>query len=82
MTSTYVPINCEFHDVLEATATTGRRVAVLYIDDDGQQQTVRARITDLQASNGVEHMVLDDGKRIRLDAILSIDGRGPDSVTR
>jgi Rho-binding antiterminator len=82
MTSTYVPINCEFHDVLEATATTRRRVAVLYIADDGQQQTVRARITDLQASNGVEHMVLDDEKRIRLDAILSVDGMGLDSVTR
>jgi len=74
MTSTYTPINCEFHDVLEATATTRRRVAIVFIGEDGQQETVQARITDLQASNGVEHMLLDDGRRIRLDAIVSVDG--------
>jgi Rho-binding antiterminator len=74
MNSTYVPIDCEFHDVLEATATTGRRVAIEYLDTSGQQQTVRARITDLQAHNGEEHMLLDDGSRIRLDAIVSVDG--------
>lgn len=74
MNSTYVPIDCEFHDVLEATATTGRRVAIVYLDDAGQQQTAQARITDLQAHNGEEHMLLDDGSRIRLDAIVSVDG--------
>lgn len=74
MTSNYTPINCEFHDVLEATATTRRRVAIVFIGEDGQHETVQARITDLQASNGVEHMLLDDGRRIRLDAIVSVDG--------
>lgn len=74
MNSAYIPINCEFHDVLEATATTGRRVAIEYLDTSGQQQTVRARITDLQAHSGEEHMLLDDGSRIRLDAIVSVDG--------
>ncbi len=74
MSSTYTPINCEFHDVLEATATTRRRVAIVFIGEDGQHETVQARITDLQASNGVEHMLLDDGRRIRLDAIVSVDG--------
>jgi Rho-binding antiterminator len=74
MSSTYTPINCEFHDVLEATATTRRRVAIVFIGEDGQHETVQARITDLQASNGLEHMLLDDGMRIRLDAIVSVDG--------
>lgn len=74
MTSSYVPIDCEFHDVLEATATTGRRVAIVHAGEAGAQQTVQARITDLQARSGEEHMVLDDGSRIRLDAIISVDG--------
>lgn len=74
MNCTYVPIDCEFHDVLEATATTARRVAIEYLDTSGQQQTVQARISDLQAHNGEEHMLLDDGSRIRLDAIVSVDG--------
>ncbi|MCY1460251.1 hypothetical protein D9M71_777960 [compost metagenome] len=49
-------------------------MAIVVIGEDGQQETVQARITDLQASNGVEHMLLDDGRRIRLDAIVSVDG--------
>jgi len=32
MTTTYRPINCEFHDVLEATATSQRRVTIVYVD--------------------------------------------------
>ncbi len=81
MNATYVPIDCEFHDVLEATATTGRLVSIEYLDTSGQQQTVQARISDLQARisdlqahGGEEHMLLDDGSRIRLDAIVSVDG--------
>ncbi|WP_315386488.1 hypothetical protein [uncultured Stenotrophomonas sp.] len=77
MNSTYVPIDCEFHDVLEATATTGRRVAIVYLEESGLPQTVQARITDLQARNGEEYMLLDDGTRVRLDAIVSVDGEVP-----
>lgn len=74
MSTHYVPINCEFHDVLEATATTRRRVSIVYRGDDGLHHSVQARITDLQASGGVEHMLLDDGNILRLDAIVSVDG--------
>lgn len=74
MSTHYVPINCEFHDVLEATATTRRRVTIVYTDESGQERLVQAGIRDLQARAGVEHMLLDDGSCIRLDAILSVGG--------
>jgi len=74
MTTTYRPINCEFHDVLEATATGQRRVTIVYVDAAGEECTARARITDLRAKEGAEYMHLDDGSVVRLDAIASVDG--------
>ncbi|WP_313342227.1 hypothetical protein [Stenotrophomonas sp.] len=74
MNRTYVPINCEFHDVLEATATVGRRVVIVFDTGAGQHETVSARIADLQARDAVEYMQLDNGRLLRLDAIVSVDG--------
>lgn len=72
MSSDYIPIDCEFHDVLEATAT-GRKPATLrYRDDDGTLVVVEARIADLYATGGVEYMRLDDGRVIRLDRIVGV----------
>jgi len=72
MTSAYVPINCEFHDVLEATATLRRIVTIRYRDEDGALRSVDARIVDFHAKDGVETLHLDDGTVIRLDRIVSV----------
>lgn len=79
MTPTYVPINCEFHDVLEATATRARRAAIVYVDASGEQATAHARILDLRSKDASEYMHLDDGQVIRLDAIVSVDGIARDA---
>lgn len=73
MTRTYVPIDCEFHDVLEAVATLRRVVAIDHLDDEGNRRVVDARIADLFARDGAEYMRLDDGSLIRLDKLVSID---------
>ncbi|MDR0181897.1 hypothetical protein [Lysobacter arvi] len=82
MTRPYVPIDCEFHDVLEATAVR-RRVAVIHhLDDDGRTRVLEGRIADLYAAGAVEYMRLDDGNVIRLDRIVSIDGERLDAYQR
>jgi Rho-binding antiterminator len=73
MPKAYAPIDCEFHDVLEATAVRRRVAAIRYRARDGQTSLVHARILDLYATSGVEYMRLDDGAVIRLDRIVSID---------
>jgi Rho-binding antiterminator len=70
----YVPINCEFHDVLEATAVRGRAAVIRYLDEHGALQFAEARIRDLYARNAMEYMQLDDGSVIRLDQVVSVDG--------
>ena len=72
-TDAYHPINCEFHDVLEATATQRRSVPIQYLDAQGMAVDVHARIVDLGARAGAEYMQLDDGSTVRLDRIVSVD---------
>lgn len=74
MSTSYVPINCEFHDVLEAAAVRRRVVAIHHLDPAGQPTIVDARIDDLHAKDGEEYMRLDDGRLIRLDQVLGVDG--------
>ena len=72
MPQTYVPINCEFHDVLEAPAVRGQLATIRYLDDDGQLRVVQARILDLHARDAVEYMRLDDGGVVRLDRVKGL----------
>ncbi|UWX03679.1 hypothetical protein H1235_12745 [Pseudoxanthomonas sp. NC8] len=74
MSPAYLPVNCEFHDVLEATAMRGRPTAIHHRRADGQAAVSHARIVDLHAQDGIEYMDLDDGTRLRLDHVESVDG--------
>ena len=73
MCRTYIPVDCEFHDVLEAAATLRRVVAIDHVENEGNRRVADARIADLFARDGAEYMRLDDGSLIRLDRIVSID---------
>ncbi|HEY0333944.1 MAG TPA: hypothetical protein VGC74_09580 [Stenotrophomonas sp.] len=69
----YSPINCEFHDVLEATAVRRRVARIGFVDEHGKPQERSAKITDLTAHDGAEYLEIDTGERIRLDRLVSID---------
>jgi len=69
----YAPISCEFHDVLEATATRRRTASIRFIDVDGVLQQRNARIVALYVSGGSEYAELDSGERIRLDRLVAVD---------
>jgi Rho-binding antiterminator len=77
MTNTYKPINCEFHDELEAASTLHKTVRIIYTDSDGTQKTMHGKIQDLGIvtfeDSKAEYMTMDNGLKIRLDAIISID---------
>ncbi|KRA51032.1 hypothetical protein ASD77_15480 [Pseudoxanthomonas sp. Root65] len=70
----YVPINCEFHDVLEATATRRATVVIRFLDDAGLPQQRDTRIVTLSARDGIEYAELATGERVRLDRLLDVDG--------
>ena len=75
--SAYIPINCSYYDELEAAATQRRTVTIVYRDAQEQEQEVATRIKDLYARNKEEFMVLENGLEVRLDRLVSIDGKVP-----
>jgi Rho-binding antiterminator len=70
----YEPISCDYHDLLEAAATT-RKEVVLEFDAQGTRQRERGRIGDVYTSRGAEFVRLDGNngcREIRLDQIVSM----------
>lgn len=72
--STYQPINCEFHDVLESVAVRRTPALIDYRDDAGVSASIRSPIVDVYASGGSEYLRLATGSTIRLDQLIAVDG--------
>ncbi|RYY23421.1 MAG: hypothetical protein EOO04_14325 [Chitinophagaceae bacterium] len=70
----YVPINCDYYDELEALATTGKQVRVVY-QENGEQSEAHGIIKDLYTKESVEYMKLDNGFTLRLDKLVEVDGK-------
>jgi Rho-binding antiterminator len=69
----YRPIDCDLHDLLEASATTRETVRVRFLDAEGQQQQRSTRIVDVYSRNGAEYLSLKTGETVRLDRLVAID---------
>jgi Rho-binding antiterminator len=70
----YNPISCEFHDLLEALATTRKPAQILVRDEEGVERSLHAVIVDVYAREGSEYLSLDNGETIRLDRLVAVDG--------
>lgn len=66
----YIPFDCNEYDKLEILAM--RKIAITLLPNP-YDNTEPILITDLIAKNGVEHMHLSNGKKIRLDQIDIIE---------
>jgi Rho-binding antiterminator len=75
----YNPINCDFYDELEALATIGKRVSIVFLDGSAKV-AVQGVIRDLFTMESIEYMKLDSGLVIRLDKLVGIDGKLPPNV--
>ena len=69
----YHPISCEFHDVLEALATTHKPAQLRFLDAQGAEQQCTAVITDVYARDGAEYLSMDSGEVLRLDRLVAVD---------
>ncbi|ABA56745.1 hypothetical protein [Nitrosococcus oceani] len=71
----YIPINCNFHDQLEALATLRKQCHIFYQTMDGKIIETLDTITDIYTKNQEEFTVLGSGEIIRLDRLLEVDGQ-------
>jgi Rho-binding antiterminator len=76
----YVPISCEFHDRLLASATLGEECELEIGSDVGVAERIRGVIADVYSRGGAEYLRLDDGRTLRLDRIRALNGRPMPSV--
>lgn len=73
MSNSYVPVDCDFHDVLEALATRGDIVTLTWRADDAVVRETRARIVDVYARSGADYLRTADGLTVRLDRVVAVD---------
>ncbi|WP_046246471.1 hypothetical protein [Hymenobacter terrenus] len=74
----YQPIDCAFHDLLEATITWRKYSHLQYFTDLWEFTTVTTLLKDLtseRTTDGLaEYLVIGTGERIRLDRVVNVNG--------
>jgi Rho-binding antiterminator len=73
MTDKYIPISCNYHDILESISMRRELCTITYVDESNAQHTVRDRISDIFARQGEEFIKLDSGTMIRLDRLRLVN---------
>lgn len=69
----YVPLACQFYDVLEMHASRKEEVIITFFESGSSTKTVHSKIKNLLTRNKEEFLILPDDTEIRLDQILSIN---------
>jgi len=69
----YIPLACQFYDVLEMHASRKSLVTIAYFEDSKTVKTVETKIETLVTRKKEEFVVLPDDTEIRLDQILSVN---------
>lgn len=72
MSTTYKPINCNFHELLLAKATLQELCEIKYTSKT-KASIVNSIIIDVYTKKSEEFLTLDSGEIIRLDKIISIN---------
>jgi len=75
MENKYHPIDCNYYDELVLLAMRNKPCEIIYRDQNGQQITEQARIIDVFTKEKVEYLKLSNDQLIRLDFLISADGK-------
>ena len=71
----YQAVSCSFYDELEALATLHRLCTIRYRTETSEVVGIESKIIDLYTANKSEFLKLQDGTEIRLDRLISVDGK-------
>lgn len=70
----YTPVSCALYDELELAAIRQRSLKISFKDQKGDLGHYQGLIRDVHcARDRVEYVILQDGRRLRLDAIQALD---------
>jgi len=71
----YIPINCDFYDEIELRALRGSTCDIVFKSKDGKEILIKGIIKNVYAKNKEEFLEMKSGEVIRLDRLVSIDGK-------
>ncbi len=74
---TYVPISCAYYDELTLLVMRQTNCTVEYFDTAETPMTVVGKIKDVFSRTGEEFLLLSTGQQIRLDKLISVNGKKP-----
>jgi Rho-binding antiterminator len=71
----YTLVSCDFHDELESLATLHQQAKIIYRNEAEEVVEVQDYIVDIYAANKADFLMLKNGTEIRLDQIISVNGK-------
>ncbi|MEL6942080.1 MAG: hypothetical protein AAFO82_05375 [Bacteroidota bacterium] len=71
----YQPISCDFYDLLEESVTLKKKSIIHFYNTDYQEEQIVSRIINLFTKQKEEFLELENGQLIRLDQLISVDGK-------
>ena len=76
----YKPIACDYVDYIEHLATLRQQSDIVYRAGEEELTSKDERIKTWETRAGVEYLITRNGLEIRLDDIISINGKAPDGA--
>ncbi|MGA7953753.1 MAG: hypothetical protein WCA07_09565 [Gloeobacterales cyanobacterium] len=77
----YVLVSCDFHDHLEEWSTLRQTCQITYRDANNDLIEVQGLIVDIYAADKADFLKLNNGTIIRLDKIVSVNGKQASSYS-
>ena len=75
----YKPISCHFYDELESASVKKIFSTIIHTDKYNQKVITKGYIIDFKIIEKVEHLIMNDGEKIRLDKILIFNDKSSSS---
>lgn len=70
----YTPISCEFFDQLNVAMQRKISSTVVYLEND-EKKTIKGLIETMSVIDGIEYLIMNKKEQIRLDTVLTFNGR-------
>ena len=71
----YNPISCEFFDQLNVAMQRKIPSTVVYLKEEGTKETSKGIVRTMEVIEGIEYLILDSKEKIRLDSVLTFNGK-------
>ncbi|QKF66718.1 hypothetical protein AVENP_1163 [Arcobacter venerupis] len=70
----YTPISCEFFDQLNVAMQRKIPSTVVYLENN-EKKTIKGLIETMSVIDGIEYLIMNKKEKIRLDTVLTFNGR-------